>query len=194
VIRALATSVVAAVLFTAFFGFAYPALMTGFAQVAFPEKADGSLVERDGRVVGSHLAAQAFTRPGYFHPRPSAVDYDAAGTSFANLGPTNPGLAAAVDEQVRAILELEGPYTPGLEAGDIPVDAVTTSGSGIDPHVSPAYAELQATRVAQVRGLPLERVLALIADATDGRSLGFFGEPGVNVLDLNLALDRETAR
>jgi K+-transporting ATPase ATPase C chain len=192
--RTLVGSLVALVLATVVFGFAYPGLMTGIGQLAFPNKADGSLVEVDGQVVGSRLAAQAFSQPQYFHPRPSAVDYDAAGTSFANLGPTNPGLAAAVDEQVRAILELEGPYTPRLEAGDIPVDAVTTSGSGIDPHVSPAYAELQATRVAQVRGLPLERVLELIDDATDGRSLGFFGEPGVNVLDLNLALDRETAR
>jgi K+-transporting ATPase ATPase C chain len=194
VIRGLSTSVIAIVVFTAVFGFAYPAVMTGFAQVAFPDKADGSLVERDGRVVGSHLAAQAFTGPEYFHSRPSAVDYNAAGTSFANLGPTNPDLAAAVDEQVQTILELEGRYNPGLDAADIPVDAVTTSGSGIDPHISPAYAELQAARIAEVRGLSLERVRELIDDATDGRSLGFFGEPGVNVLDLNLSLDEESPR
>ena len=143
--------------------------MTGFAQVAFPEKADGSLIERDGTVIGSRLAAQAFAQPEYFHPRPSAVEYNAAGTSFANLGPTSPDLATAVDEQAQAILDLEGPYNPGLEIGDIPVDAVTTSGSGIDPHISPAYAELQAPRVAEVRGLPLERVLELVDDATDGR-------------------------
>jgi K+-transporting ATPase ATPase C chain len=194
VIRALVTSVVAIVLFTAVFGFAYPALMTGFAQVAFPEKADGSLIEQDGAVVGSRLAAQAFTRPEYFHPRPSAVEYNAAGTSFANLGPTSPDLATAVDEQAQAILDLEGPYNPGLEIGDIPVDAVTTSGSGIDPHISQAYAELQAARVAEERGLPLERVRELIDDYTDGRFLGFFGEPGVNVLELNLALDEDGAR
>ncbi len=174
------------------FGFAYPALMTGFAQVAFPEKADGSLIEVDGKVVGSRLAAQAFTKPEYFHPRPSAVDYNAAGTSFANLGPTNPDLASAIDEQVQAILELEGPYNPGLEVGDIPVDAVTTSGSGIDPHISPANAELQSRRIAEVRGLTLERVEQLIDDATDGRFIGFWGEPGVNVLELNLALDQES--
>ena len=131
--RALVTSVIAIVLFTAVFGFGYPALMTGFAQVAFPEKADGSLIERDGTVVGSRLAAQAFTQPEYFHPRPSAVEYNAAGTSFANLGPTSPDLAAAVDEQAQAILDLEGPYNPGLEIGDIPVDAVTTSGVGYRP-------------------------------------------------------------
>ena len=146
----------------------------------------------NGQVVGSHLAAQAFTQPQYFHPRPSAVDYNAAGTSFANLGPTNPDLASAVDERIQAILELEGPYNPGLEAGDIPVDAVTTSGSGIDPQISPANARLQAARIAEVRGLTPERVQELIDDATDSRFIGFFGEPGVNVLDLNLALDRES--
>jgi potassium-transporting ATPase KdpC subunit len=191
--RALGASIAAAVVLTAVFGFGYPALMTGFAQLFFPEKADGSLIEVDGQVVGSRLAAQAFTEPQYFHPRPSAVDYNAAGTSFANLGPTNPELATAVDERAASILELEGPYNPGLEVGDIPVDAVTTSGSGIDPHISPAYAQLQAARVADVRGLPLERVEALIEDATDGRFIGFWGEPGVNVLELNLALDEETA-
>jgi K+-transporting ATPase ATPase C chain len=189
--KALIGSLVAIVVFTAVLGFGFPALMTGFAQLAFPNKADGSLVEVDGTVVGSKLAAQAFTTPEYFHPRPSAVDYNAAGTSFANLGPTNPDLAAAVDERVQAIVELEGPYNPGLEVGDIPVDAVTTSGSGIDPHISPAYAELQAPRIADVRGLALERVEELIDDATDGRFIGFWGEPGVNVLELNLALDQE---
>ena len=192
--RALVSSVIAAVLFTAVFGFAYPALMTGFAQVAFPEKADGSLIERDGQVVGSRLAAQAFTAPEYFHPRPSAVDYNAAGTSFLNLGPTNPELATFVDEQAQAILALEGPYNPGLEVGDIPVDAVTTSGSGIDPHISPAYADLQAARIADVRGLSLERIQELIDDATDDRFIAFLGEPGVNVLELNLSLDAESAR
>jgi K+-transporting ATPase ATPase C chain len=189
--RALVGSVIAMLVLTAFFGFAYPAVMTGFAQLAFPDKADGSLIERDGQVIGSRLAAQAFTKPEYFHPRPSAVDYNAAGTSFANLGPTSPDLAAAVDEQAQAILELERPYNPGLAIGDIPVDAVTTSASGIDRHISPANARLQAPRVAEVRGLSLERVAELIEDATDGRFIGFWGEPGVNVLELNLALDEE---
>jgi K+-transporting ATPase ATPase C chain len=191
--RTFAGSVVAVVLATVVFGFVYPGLMTGFAQLAFGQKADGSLIEVDGEVVGSRLAAQAFTELQYFHPRPSAVDYNAAGTSFANLGPTNPDLAAAVDERVQAILALEGPYNPGLTEADIPVDAVTTSGSGIDPHISPANARLQAARVTEVRGLALERVLDLIDEATDGRFIGFWGEPGVNVLALNLALDRETA-
>ena len=191
--RTLVGSVVAVILATAFFGFAYPGLMTGFAQLAFGDKADGSLIEVDGQVVGSRLAAQAFTEPQYFQPRPSAVDYNAAGTSFANLGPTNPDLATAVDERIQAILDLEGPYNPGLTEADIPVDAVTTSGSGIDPHISPANAGLQSARIAEVRGLTLERVEELIDEATDGRFIGFWGEPGVNVLELNLALDRETS-
>jgi K+-transporting ATPase ATPase C chain len=191
--RALGRSVIAVVVLTLVFGLAYPLLFTGFAQLAFPGRADGSLIERDGTVVGSKLAAQGFAKPQYFHPRPSATapEYNAAATTFANLGPTNPDLAKAVRERAAAILALERPYNPGLTIGDIPVDAVTTSGSGIDPHISPAYAELQARRIAQVRGLPLETVERLIDGATDDRALGFFGEPGVNVLELNLALDRE---
>jgi K+-transporting ATPase ATPase C chain len=184
----------AVVVLTLVFGIAYPVVATGLAQLVFPHKADGSLVERDGKVVGSRLAAQAFTKPAYFHPRPSATspEYDAAATTFANLGPTNPDLARAVRRRVLAILRLERPYNPGLAVGDIPVDAVTTSGSGIDPHISPANARLQAPRVAKVRGLSLDRVAQLIDENTDGRWLGIFGEPGVNVLELNLALDRET--
>ena len=194
ILRTLGRSVVAVVVLTVVFGLVYPLLFTGFAQVAFADKADGSLVERDGTVVGSKLAAQAFTRPEYFHPRPSATapEYNAAATTFANLGPTNPDLATAVEERAQAILALEGPYNPGLEIGDIPVDAVTTSASGIDPHISPANAELQTARVAEERGLSEQRVEELIDDATDGRFLGLFGEPGVNVLEINLALDEET--
>jgi potassium-transporting ATPase KdpC subunit len=184
-------SLVAAIVITAVLGFAYPGAITGIAQLAFPNKADGSIVEVDGKPVGSSLAAQAFESPRYFHPRPSAVDYNAAGTSFANLGPTNRALLQQVRQRARAILKLERPYNPGLTVGDIPVDAVTTSGSGIDPHITPAYAELQAPRIASVRGISLDRVEELIDEATEGRWLGFFGEPGVNVLDLNLALDRE---
>ena len=146
--RTVVSSVVALIVATVVFGFAFPGLMTGFAQLAFPNKADGSLVEVNGQVVGSHLAAQAFTQPQYFHPRPSAVDYNAAGTSFANLGPTNPDLAADVDERIQAILDLEGPYNPGLTKADIPVDAVTTSGSGIDPTLSRAGAGRTRTRPA----------------------------------------------
>jgi potassium-transporting ATPase KdpC subunit len=191
--RDLRGAVVAIVILTLAFGFAYPAVMTGFAQVAFENKADGSLIERDGKVVGSKLAAQEFKSPKYFHERPSATSpaYNAGATTFANLGPTNPDLAKNVKAAAAAILKLEGPYNPGLKIGDIPVDAVTTSGSGIDPNITPAYAQLQSKRVAVVRRLPLGTVQKLIDQNTDGRSLGFFGEPGVNVLKLNLALDEE---
>jgi potassium-transporting ATPase KdpC subunit len=193
VTRLFVRSALAVVVFTLVFGFAFPLVMTGFARVAFDNKSNGSLVERNGTVVGSKLAGQKFSSPRYFHSRPSAVDYNAAGTSFANLGPTNPDLAKAVGKEARAILRLERPYTPSLTIGDIPVDAVTTSASGIDPHISPAYAQLQVPRVAAVRGLAQERVRQLVDDNTDGRSLGFLGEPGVNVLELNLALDKEKA-
>jgi potassium-transporting ATPase KdpC subunit len=184
------SSVIVIVVITALFGFGYPLLMTGFAQVAFKGQANGSLITVDGKVVGSKLAAQEFKSAKYFHERPSAVSYNAMGTSFANLGPTNPDLAKNVEAAADAILKLEGPYNPGLAVGDIPVDAVTTSGSGIDPDISPAYARLQAKRVASVRQLPLATVQKLIDKYDHGRSWGFFGEPGVNVLELNLALDR----
>ena len=192
-LRDLRSSAIAVIVLTLLFGLALPALFTGFAQVAFSSQADGSLIKVHGQVVGSRLAAQAFTRPKYFHPRPSATapPYNAGATTFANLGPTNPDLAKNVRTAALAILKLERPFNPGLTIGDIPVDAVTTSGSGIDPAISPAYAELQAPRVAAVRHLPFARVRELISDNTDGRSLGFLGEPAVNVLELNLALDRE---
>src|SRR5581483_476023 len=182
-------SIAAIVAITAVFGFAYPAVMTGFAQLAFSHQANGSLVTVDGKVVGSSLAAQSFTGPRYFHERPSAVAYNAMGTSFANLGPTSTTLAKNVKAAAEAILKLEGPYNPGLTIHDIPVDAVTTSASGIDPDISPAYAQLQARRIAAVRRLPLTTVEQLIHKYTTGRSWGFFGEPGVNVLELNVALD-----
>lgn len=187
----LVSSVIAIVLITAVFGFAYPAVMTAFGQAAFPRQANGSLIERNGKVVGSKLAAQAFSGPRYFHERPSATTppYNAGGTTFANLGPTNPDLAKNVRAAARAILKLERPYNPGLTIHGIPVDAVTTSGSGIDPDVSPAYAQLQARRIAAVRQLSLAAVRKLIAQNTDGRSWDFFGEPGVNVLELNIALN-----
>ena len=191
--RTLVRSVLAVIVLTLVFGLAYPLLFTGLAQLAFADKANGSLIERNGSIVGSRLAAQAFTKPEYFHPRPSATapEYNAAATTFANLGPTNSDLAKAVKERALAILALERPYNPGLRIGDIPVDAVTTSASGIDPHISPANARLQTARVANVRGLSEERVGELIDAATDGRWLGIFGEPGVNVLELNLAVDEE---
>jgi K+-transporting ATPase ATPase C chain len=188
-------SALAVVVFTLVLGLALPLAMTGFARVVFPNRSNGSLVERNGRVVGSKLVAQGFTSARYFHERPSATSpaYNAAATTFANLGPTNPDLAKNVRAAALAVLKLERPYNPGLRIGDIPVDAVTTSGSGVDPDITPAYASLQAARIASVRGLSADRVHQLIEENTAGRSLGFLGEPGVNVLELNLALDREAA-
>ena len=191
-LRDLKSSVIAVVVLTLVLGLAIPAAFTGFAQVAFSSQANGSLIKVDGKVVGSRLAAQGFTKPRYFHPRPSATSpaYNAGGTTFANLGPTSSDLAKSVRTTARAILKLERPFNPGLTIHDIPVDAVTTSGSGIDPDISPANAALQSRRVAAVRRLPLATVQKLVSENTDERSWGFFGEPGVNVLKLNLALDR----
>jgi potassium-transporting ATPase KdpC subunit len=180
------------VIFTVLLGIIYPLAMTGAAQVLFPSKADGSLVKRDGQVVGSELAGQVFTSPAYFHTRPSATTPadNPSATTFANLGPNNLALQDAVNGNIADALKLERPYNPGLRAQDLPVDMVTTSASGIDPHISEANARLQASRIAEVRGVPLERVLGLIDDNTEGRSVGFQGEAGVNVLLLNLDLDR----
>jgi K+-transporting ATPase ATPase C chain len=187
--RQLVPAVVAFVVLTVLTGVAYPLAVTGVAQVAFPGRADGSLVERDGNVVGSRLIGQSFTGPRYFHPRPSAAGdgYDAMSSSASNLGPTNEDLLSSVQERVAAYRTENG-----LSADErVPVDAVTSSGSGLDPHISPANARWQASRVARERGVPLDDVLALVDEHTDGRSLGFLGEPGVNVLELNLALDSE---
>ena len=154
--------------------------MTGAAQALFPGEADGSLVELDGEVVGSRLAGQVFTSPALFHPRPSARPRPTtrSATTFANLGPNTDRAPGGGRGYIADALELEGSYTPGLRAQDLPVDMITTSASGIDPHISGANARLQAARVAAVREVPIERVLDLIDDNTDGRSLGFLGEPG----------------
>jgi potassium-transporting ATPase KdpC subunit len=176
---------------TVLLGFLYPAVMVLFGQVFFSSQANGSLIQVNGKTVGSKLAAQAFNGPRYFHERPSAVAYNADGTSFSNLGPNSKALAALVKTRIQKIMKLEGPYNPGLKVSDIPVDAVTASGSGIDPDISKAYAELQAPRIAAVRHLSLATVRSLIDAHVDGRSLGFLGEPGVNVLELNIALDQE---
>jgi K+-transporting ATPase ATPase C chain len=189
-LRAAFASVVAIVVFTVVLGFGYPALMTGIAQGTMSHQANGSLIKYHGTVVGSTLAAQQFSSPAAFHERPSATSpaYNPGFTTFSNLGPTNPALAKLVKQNADAILKLEGPYNPGLTIHQIPVDAVVPSGSGIDPEISIAYANLQARRVAAVRHLPLSTVQQLIKQNTWGRVLGFFGEPGVNVLELNLAL------
>jgi K+-transporting ATPase ATPase C chain len=192
-LRALLASLVAIVVLTVVLGFGYPALMTGVAQVTMSHQANGSLIERGNKVIGSSLAAQDFSFPGYFHERPSATSpaYNPGFTTFSNLGPTNPALAQLVKQNAAAILKLEGPYNPGLTIHQIPVDAVVPSGSGIDPEISIAYANLQARRIAAVRHLPLATVQSLIEQHTVGRQLDFFGERGVNVLNLNLALDKE---
>jgi K+-transporting ATPase ATPase C chain len=168
--------------------------MTGAARLAFPHAASGSRIERDGQLVGSSLIGQDFKGdPRYFQGRPSVTGYDPAGTFFANLGPSSVALRDRLAGNLRAYLALEGRDKPGLRAKDVPVDAVQSSASGVDPHVSPANAAIQARRVARVRHLELERVQALVKQHTDGRALGVLGEPGVNVLELNLALDREQA-
>lgn len=191
-LRALGVGVGMIVLMTLALGVIYPFAMTGAAQVLFPDKADGSLVKLDGRVVGSTLVGQEFTSPDYFHTRPSATTPadNPSATTFANLGTATPELKEAVDGYIADALKLERPYNPGLRARDLPVDMITTSASGIDPHISRANALLQAKRIAAVRTITADQLASLIDGATDDRSLGFLGETGVNVLRLNLDLDR----
>ena len=168
-------------------GIAYPYAITGIAALVFPREAAGSLVERDGKVVGSLLIGQSFSDPKYFWSRPSATSpmaNNAVASSGSNLGPTNPALIDAVKGRVAALRSAD----PG-NAAPVPVDLVTASASGLDPEISRAGAEYQAARVARVRGLPVERVRALVAEQSRGQWLGFLGEPRVNVLALNLAID-----
>jgi K+-transporting ATPase ATPase C chain len=179
---------------TVLLGLLYPLAMTGVAQVAFPGKADGSLIRRDGRVVGSTLlASEVRDSPRYFHPRPSVTDYSASVTAFANRGPNQAATRDLTRQHIQAYLAAERPYDPGLTAAQVPVDAATFSASGVDPHISEVNAAIQARRVAAVRGLAPARVQALIRQATEGRALGVFGEPGVNIVKLNLALDGRTS-
>jgi K+-transporting ATPase ATPase C chain len=184
---------VALVVFTVLVGLAYPLVMFGIGQVVFGGGADGSLVRGPGgRVVGSSLIGQAFDQPGYFWGRPSAAGdgYDAGASGASNLGPTSRKLAVTVAERVDALLAAH----PGATAADIPAELVTASGSGLDPHISPAAAEFQVERVAAARRLDPERVRELVGEHTQGRDLGFLGEPRVNVLRLNLALDTVSGR
>jgi K+-transporting ATPase ATPase C chain len=173
---------------SALLGIVYPLVMTGAAQLLFGDEADGSLVKRDGATVGSRWIGQRFTRPEYFHSRPSAAGengYDGSLSHASNYGPTNEEFLATVEARVAAYREENG-----LAAGaQVPVDAVTASASGLDPHISVANARIQARRVARERGMTVDEVLTIVEDNTDGRALGFLGEPGVNVLLANLALD-----
>lgn len=192
--RTLWVAVRAVLLFTVVLGFGYTFAVTGIAQVAFPAQADGSLVEDDsGAVVGSELIGQSFTAadgnplPQYFQSRPSAAGdgYDGGASSGSNWGPENQDLIAAITERKEQIAALDG-----VDPATIPADALTASSSGLDPHISPAYALQQVERIAAARELPVEQILALVDAHTSGRTLGYLGEPRVNVLLLNLALDQ----
>ncbi len=183
-VRALIATVVLAVLT----GLVYPAVMTGIAQIALKDKANGSLVEVDGKTVGSSLIGQQWEGEQWFYGRMSAIDYDASTSSGSNLGPTSKDLASAIQDRAAAIIKLEGQYHPGLTVADIPVDLLTASSSGLDPDISEAAALLQAPRIAAVNGLSEDTVRQLVEDHVEGKQLGFLGEPTVNVLELNIAL------
>ncbi|HEY7640166.1 MAG TPA: potassium-transporting ATPase subunit KdpC [Steroidobacteraceae bacterium] len=180
------------VLLTVLTGIVYPLVVTGVAQAAFGARANGSLITSGGRVIGSELIGQPFSSPKYFWSRPSATSpqpYNGGGSSGSNQGPLNPGLATAVKERIAALRAVD----PGNSSA-VPVDLVTASASGLDPHISPAAAEYQVARVARQRGVSPDAVRKLVRQATAGRTFGILGEPRVNVLELNLSLDTQLAR
>ncbi len=187
--RALMISIKMTIVLTILLGIIYPLAMTGAANLLFPHQAQGSLIERDGKVVGSELIGQTFAAPGYFHSRPSAAGdkgYDASNSSGSNLGPTNKTLIATVQQRVKDVVEAN----PGIDVHQVPMDLVTTSGRGLDPEISPASADIQVARIAKARGIGEDDVRLLVRQNTRSRYLGIVGEPGVNVLALNLALDK----
>jgi K+-transporting ATPase ATPase C chain len=172
------------------FGGLYPVFVWGVGRVVFPRKAEGSFIRKaDGAIQGSDLVGQAFSRPEYFHGRPSAVDYNAASTGGSNYAPSNPDHLKAVRERAEAVAALEG-----VSLDQIPSDLVTTSGGGLDPHISPAAALLQVERVARERGVSAERLRKLVEANTEAPTFGFLGKPRVHVLKLNLALDSEVPK
>lgn len=181
----LITAVLMTVATTILLGIVYPLVVTGLAQVIFPKQANGQLIEKDGKTVGSRIIGQGFSAPGYFHSRPSAAGngYDAANSAGSNLGPTNQKLIDRVKKDV-ASAQADNPAMP------VPIDLVTTSASGFDPHITPAAAEYQLPRIAKARSVTVEQLRALLAKHTEGRQLGILGEPRVNVLELNLELDQ----
>lgn len=187
-LRQLKPAVMSVLVLTVLCGFLYPAVITTVAQAIFHRQANGSLLEHGGRIVGSELLGQSFSAPGYFHARPSAAGagYDASSSAGTNLGPTSAKLINGIRDRVAAYRRENGL----AEDAPVPADAVTRSASGLDPHISPANAALQAARVATARGLPAGTVHRLIRENTQGRQFGILGEPRVNVLKLNLALDR----
>ncbi|MBS1844173.1 MAG: potassium-transporting ATPase subunit KdpC [Actinobacteria bacterium] len=187
----LRTAAIAILAMTVVLGLLYPLAITGISQVVFPGSANGSKVSVDGKVVGSHLIGQEFEGKAWFHSRPSATGYSGNVTFFGNAGPNSAELREEIREEIAAYLKVNKPYDRSLTRADVPVDAVTQSASGVDPDISEANAEIQAHRVAAVRHLPLAKVEDLISQNTDSRSLGVLGEPGVNVLELNIALDQE---
>jgi K+-transporting ATPase ATPase C chain len=187
----LVTAILMTIVTTVLFGLIYPLAVTGIAQLAFPDKANGQLIKRssDGTIIGSRIIGQPFSGPGYFHSRPSAAGvagYDAGASSGSNLGPTNQKLIDRIKGDVEK-LQAENPSKP------VPIDLVTTSASGLDPHISPAGAKFQIPRVARERGLTEGEVRQVVAGHTEGRQFGFLGEPRVNVLELNLDLDTRKA-
>lgn len=182
--RNLITSVLMTIATTVLLGIIYPLVVTGLAQVIFPRKANGQLIQRDGKIVGSAIIGQGFSGAGYFHSRPSAAGagYDAANSAGSNLGPTNQKLIDRVKADV-ATAQADSPGTP------VPIDLVTTSASGFDPHITPAAAEFQLQRIAKERGTTVDQLRMLVSKHTEGRQIGILGEPRVNVLELNLELD-----
>jgi len=192
ILKLLKPALLSLLLLTLITGGVYPALVTGLAQLLFPRQANGSLIVRDGQTVGSELIGQPFADPAYFWGRPSATGpfpYNAAASSGSNLGPTNPALLEAVKGRIEALRQVD-PANPA----PIPADLVTASASGLDPHISPAAAFYQVARVAKARGLAAEQVKSLVAEYSEGRQWGFLGEPRVNVLKLNLALEARSPR